>query len=235
MIFRCFGISKIQKIQKKFFFVSYKSEFKIVDLYKKNKPAMQNNTNVPKPSLADHIPDVVFSNILKYLDPLSQYRLCLTSKAYKEVFVNFLEDKHLLEKARNLSIICRYINKRLNKCKDCRKRLLYEEVLQTINSVKKSFLLLFDGIDLTIRLSFNVDSEIKKMVKGLNKKLVTESNRWNFSSNLGKKLVYYHGYHSLYWPLHSYKIVIDFYSVNGEMELKRVPLNNILDSVITVT
>jgi hypothetical protein len=181
----------------------------------------RNNTNIPKPSLADHIPDIVFSNILKYLDPLSQYKLCLTSKAYKEVFVNLLEDKHLLEKAKNLSIIYRYINKRLNKCKDCRKRLLYEEILQAINSANKSFLLLFDGIDLTIRLFYDIEGEIKKMVKRLNKKF-------------GKKLADYHGFYISYWPLHTYKIVIDFYSVNGMMELKRVPLINILSSVFTV-
>jgi uncharacterized protein YlaN (UPF0358 family) len=183
---------------------------------------MHNNTNIPKPSLADNIPDVVFSNILKHLDPISQCKLCLTNKTYKEVFVNLLEDKNLLEKVRNLSIICRYIKKRIKKSKDCRKCLLYEEILEAINSVDKSFLLLFDGIDLTIRLSFNVDSEIKKMVKRLNKKL-------------GKKLANYHGFYILHWPFHTYKIVIDLFSVNGTMELKRVPLINMLSSVFTVT
>jgi len=183
---------------------------------------MQNNTNVPKASLADHIPDIVFSYILKYLDPISQYRLCLTSKAYKEVFVSLLDDKNLLEKARNLSIICRYINKRLNKCKSCRKRLLYEGILNAINSTKKSFLLLFDGIDLTIRLQCDVEGEIKKVVKRLNKEL-------------GKKLADYHGFYIRYWPIRAYRIVINFYSANSTTELKRVPLNNILDSVFTVT
>jgi hypothetical protein len=116
----------------------------------------RNNTNVPKPSLADHIPDIVFSNILKHLDPLSQYRLCLTSKAYKEVLVNLLEDKHLMEKAKNLSIICRYIKKRLKKCKSCRKIILYEEIIEIINFYGTSFLLLPDGIILTIRLFCDV-------------------------------------------------------------------------------
>jgi hypothetical protein len=212
---------KNPKNPKNFFLFHIKVNLKVI-FYIKNKPAMQNNTNIPKPSLIDHIPDIVFSNILKHLDPISQYRLCLTSKAYKEVFVNLLEDKHLLEKARNLSIICRYINKRLNKCKDCRKRLLYEEVLNAINSVKKSFLLLFDGIDFTIRLYCDVESEIKKMVKGLNKKF-------------GKKLADYHGFYIRYWPIRAYRIVINLYSVNSTMELKRVPLINILDTVFTVT
>jgi hypothetical protein len=193
-------------------------------IYIKNKSAMQkrNNTNVPKPSLADHIPDVVFSNILKHLDPISQCKLCLISKAYKEVFVNLLEDKHLLEKARNLSIICRYIKKRIKKSKDCRKCLLYEEVLNAINSVDKSFLLLFDGIDFTIHLYCDVEGEIKKMVKGLNKKF-------------GKKLADYHGFYIRYWPIRAYRIVINLYSVNSMMELKRVPLINMLSSVFTVT
>jgi hypothetical protein len=190
--------------------------------YIKNKPAMQNNTNIPKTSLIDRIPDIVFSHILKYLDPISQYRLCLMSKAYKEFFVSLLKDKNLLEKARNLSIFCRYINKCLNKCRSCRKRLLYEGILNAINSTKKSFLLLFDGIDFTIRLHYDVESEIVRMLKGLNKKL-------------GKKLVYYHGFYIRYWPLHSYKIIINFYSANSGTELKRVPLNNTPDSVYIVT
>jgi hypothetical protein len=206
-----------------------------VVFYIKNKTAMQNNTNVPKASLINNIPDVVLGCILKYLDPISQYRLCLISKAYKEVFVSLLDDKNLLEKVRNFSIILRYINKRLNKCKSCRKRLLYEGILNAINSTKKSFLLLFDGIDLTIRLQCDVEGEIIVMVKRLNKELVTESNRWNFSSNLGKKLIDYHGSYIRYWPVRAYRIVINFYSVNSETGLKRVPLNNIMDSVFTVT
>jgi hypothetical protein len=183
---------------------------------------MQNNTNIPKASLADRIPDVVFGYILKYLDPISQYRLCSISKAYREVFVSLLEDKNLLEKARNLSIVCRYINKRLNKCKSCRRRLLYEGILNAINSTKKSFLLLFDGIDLTIRLQCDAKDEIVRMVKILNKEF-------------GKKLVYYHGSYIRYWPVLAYKIIINFYSANNATGLKRVPLNNIPDSVFTVT
>jgi hypothetical protein len=190
---------------------------------------MQNNTNAPKTRFADLIPDFVFSNILKHLDPLSQYRLCLTSKAYKEVFSKLLEDKHLLEKVHIISVVYGYVNESYKKCReivnnklskrglslDCDDFLGFEEdeeelllesnlygcVIRRIKEANKSLLLSHDGVELRLQFCDDIDEYVQGLVNELNKRF-------------GKKLVRY--------VLHDhpvtacYRMVIDFFESKGK-------------------